>query len=38
MAVGIFYSFTHGKEKERLPGGHGPHRQSPIFFSLFLRA
>ena len=37
MAVGIFYSFTHGKEKERLPGGHGPHRQSPIFFSLFLR-
>jgi len=34
MAVGIFYSFTHGK----LPGGHGPHRQSPIFFSLFLRA
>ena len=27
MAVGIFYSFTHGKEKERLTGGPGPHGQ-----------
>ncbi len=33
MAVGIFYSFTHGKEKERLPGGHGPHGQESQYIA-----
>ena len=29
MAVGIFYSFTHGK----LPGGHGPHGQESQYIA-----